>query len=224
MKNIIATLSLCAAASIMASCTLTNEEKAERLIKDTLKDYLYHPNSYKPISTTVDSSFIDVSTIEPIMKTRNEISDLMSEIDEYEREIESAETSMDIYAPNGYSSQFSRGQYARAKKEKEEAQTHLDRYVKKLSSEIASLKENVAKFHKGEFTGWAVSHRFRSNNGLGTLAIPEEMIFFCDKEFTSCIGYEADKLNDFTMLLKAVDEATCDEDIMDFCKENSFPL
>lgn len=32
--------------------------------------------------------------------------------------VESAESSMDIFAPNGYSSQYSRGEYARAKKRK----------------------------------------------------------------------------------------------------------
>ena len=46
-------------------------------------------------------------------------------------DIESAETSMNIYAPDGYSSQFTRGEYARAKKEKEEAQSDLDKYAKK---------------------------------------------------------------------------------------------
>ena len=181
MKKAIVTLSLCAVALIMASCTLSNDEKAEKLVKETLKDYLYHPDSYEPISTRVDSMFIDVTTIEPIMKISGEISDLISKIDKCEMDIESAETSMNIYAPDGYSSQFTRGEYARAKKEKEEAQSDLDKYTKKLSGEIASLKENVAKYHKGEFTGWAVSHRFRSLNGAGSMTIPGEMIFFAIK-------------------------------------------
>lgn len=224
MKKAIVTLSLCAVALIMVSCTLSNEEKAEKLVKDTLKDYLYHPDSYESISTRVDSMFIDVTTIEPIMEISGEISDLISKIDKCEMNIESAESSMDIYAPDGYSSRFSRGEYARAKKEKEEAQSDLNKYTKKLSGELASLKENVAKYHKGEFTGWAVSHRFRSLNGAGSMNIPGEMIFFCDEEFTTCVGYEAGKFKDFVKILRTVDEATSDEDIMDFFKENSFSL
>lgn len=224
MKKAIVTLSLCAVALIMASCTLSNDEKAEKLVKETLKDYLYHPDSYEPISTRVDSMFIDVATIEPIMKISGEISDLISKIDKCEMDIESAETSMNIYAPDGYSSRFTRGEYARAKKEKEEAQSDLDKYTKKLSGEVASLKENVAKYHKGEFTGWAVSHRFRSLNGAGSMTIPGEMIFFCDKEFTNCVGYEVSKFEEFAKILKAVDEATSNEDIMDYFKDNSFLL
>lgn len=223
MKNVI-TLLFCAVALVMTSCTPSNEKKAESLVKETLKDYLYHPESYEPLSTKVDSMFIDVTTIEPIMEISDEIKDLMSKINRSKRKIESAESSMDIWAPDGYSSQFSRGEYARAKKEKEEAKSDLGKYTKKLSEQLTSLKENVAKYHKGEFTGWAVSHRFRSLNGAGSMTIPGEMIFFCDEEFTTCSGYEVDKFENFAKILKVVDEATSDEDIMDYFKENSFLL
>jgi len=102
------------------------------------------------------------------------------------------------------------------KKEKEEAKSDLNKYTKKLSEQLAFLKENVAKYHKGEFTGWAVSHRFRSLNGAGSMTIPGEMIFFCDEEFTTCGGYETDKFEDFVKILNAVDEATSDEDVIDY--------
>ena len=46
------------------------------------------------------------------------------------------------------------------------------------------------------------------------------MIFFCDKEFTSCSGYETNKFEDFVNVLKAVNDATSDEDIMDYFKDN----
>lgn len=217
-------LLFCAVALVMTSCTLSNEEKAEKLVQETLKDYLYHPDSYEAISTRVDSMFIDVTAIEPIMEISEEIKDLLSKINRCEREIESAESSMDIWTPNGYSSQYSRGEYARAKKEKEEAQSNLEKYNKKLSAQLTSLKENVAKYHKGEFTGWAVSHRFKSLNGAGSMTIPGEMIFFCDEEFTTCGGYESDKFQKFVDVLTAVDEAISDDDILDYFKENSFLL
>lgn len=221
MKNAI-NLLLCTVALVMTSCTLSNEKKAEKLVKETLEDYLYHPESYEPISTYVDSMFINVTTIEPIMEISGDIKDLISKIDRCKEKVESAESSMDFHAPHGYSSQYSRGQYERAKKEKEEAQSNLDRYIYKLSELLASLKENVAKYHKGEFTGWAISHRFRSLDDTGFMTIPGEMIFFCDKEFTTCGGgYEVDKFENFAKILKAVDEAISDEDIIDYFREDS---
>lgn len=168
--------------------------------------------------------FIDVTTIEPIMEIGEDIKSLMSKINICKIKIKSTESSMDIFAPDGYSSQYSRGEYARAKKDKEEAESDLDKYTKKLSEQLVSLKENVAKYHKGEFTGWVVSHKFRSLNGAGSMTIPGEMIFFCDKELTTCGGYEADKFENFVKILKVVDEATSDEDIIDYFREDSFLL
>ncbi len=52
------------------------------------------------------------------------------------------------------------------------------------------------------------------------MAVPGDMIFFCDKEFTTCDSYEANEIEEFAKTLKAVDEATSDEDIMDYFKEN----
>lgn len=224
MKKVIIPLLFCAVALILSSCTLSNEEKSEKLIKETLKGYLYHPDSYESIFTRVDSMFIDVATIDSIMEISDEIRYLIYKINRREGEIESAESSMDLWAPRDYSSQYSRGEYARAKKERDEAQSDLDKYTKKLSEQLASLKENVAKYHKGEFTGWAVNHRYRSLNGAGSMTIPCEMIFFCDEEFTTCVGYDADKFEGFAKVLEVVDKATSDEDIMDYFREDRFVI
>ncbi len=215
MKKLFVLLAL-----MMISCAPSNEEKAEKLIKETLKGYLFHPNSYESLLTRVDSMFIDASTIASIMEISDEIKDLIPQINKCKFNIEFAESSMDIWAPDGYSSRYSRGEYARAKKDKEEAQSALDKYTKKLSEQIASLKENVAKYHKGEFTGWVVSHRFRSLNGEGSMTIPEEMIIFCDEAFTTCFGYKIEEFETFAKMLEAVDEATSDEDIIDYFRGN----
>lgn len=209
---------------MLSSCAPSNEEKAAFLIKETLKAYLYYPDSYEPISTRIDSMFIDATTIEPIVETTNEIKRLLSKINRSKADIEHAESSMDIWIPDRFSSQFSRREYARAKKEKEEAQSDLKKYTRKLSEQLPVLKENAAKYYKGEFTGWIVSHRFRSLNRLGDISIPEEMIFFCDQEFSACGGYEVEKFETLTKLLNAVNEATSDEEITDYFEENVISL
>lgn len=201
---------------VLTSCTLSKEEKAEKLFKETL----YYPDSYVPLSTRVDSMFVDVTMIRPIMEISGEINDLMGKINECEYEISSAESSMDIYAPDGYSSQYSRRQYAQAEEEKNEAQSDLDRYTKKLSEQLLSLKKNVAKYHKGTFTGWAVFHTFRALDGTGEKTIPGEVLFFCDEKFTTCGGcYKAAEWERFSNILKVVDEADSDEDIIEYFKD-----
>ena len=56
-------LLFCAVALVFTSCTLSNEDKAEKLIKESLKGTLYHPESYEPISTRVDSAFINIENL-----------------------------------------------------------------------------------------------------------------------------------------------------------------
>lgn len=182
MKKVIIVLSL----SIMASCT-SNEKKAEDLIKDKLISL----DSYEPISTKVDSAFIDMAAIDPIIEICHEINNLTDQMNICE-------------------------QY------EEKTESYLYDSARKLSEKLASLKENVARYYKGEFTGWKVSHSFRylnrhsymSLNRFSPTPTEREMIFFCDKEFTDCFGYDADGFEIFTEILKAVNESTSDEDLM----------
>lgn len=83
MKKVIIVLSL----SIMASCT-SNEKKAEDLIKDKLISL----DSYEPISTKVDSAFIDMAAIDPIIEICHEINNLTDQMnicEQYEEKTES---------------------------------------------------------------------------------------------------------------------------------------
>lgn len=205
-NNIIILLS--AMSLVMTSCTHSNEEKAEELVKKTLKGYLYYPDSYVPISTKVDSMFVDVTAIESIMKISDNIKDLVAKISICKSKIKFTKYS-----------QCSREEYMRTK---DKTISDLDKYTKKLSKQLTSLKESIAKYRKDEFTGWFVTHRFRCLNGTGSMTIPGEMIFFCDKEFTTCVCYETDRLENFAEILEVVDEATSDEDITDYFWQCSF--
>lgn len=224
MKKIYFALLYCACVFSITSCALSNEDKAEKLIKETLKEHLFYPDSYESLSTIVDSMYIDPTAIEPIMEIKDDIEKTLTKINECEREIEHAESTMEIFAPDAYSTPYSRGSYKRAKEKKEKVVSDLDKYNNRLLDRLSSLKENVTKYHKGKFTGWIVRHRFRSRNGAGTMYVPGNMVFFCDKEFTSCFGYDSDKLEDFVQFLKVVDEATSFEEILDNIKEISYLL
>ena len=79
-------LLFCAVALIMISCTLSNEEKAEKLIQESLKGTLYHPESYKSISTQVDSAFINFENLAKVGELCEELGDLLDKESEYQRE------------------------------------------------------------------------------------------------------------------------------------------
>lgn len=51
---------------LVNSCSLSNEEKAEWLVRETVKKALYHLKSYEAISTQVDSMLFDMAILDSI--------------------------------------------------------------------------------------------------------------------------------------------------------------
>lgn len=50
-------LFLSACTLLLAACSQSPKEKAEALIKENLQSTLYHPDTYAPSSTQLDSAF-----------------------------------------------------------------------------------------------------------------------------------------------------------------------
>ena len=205
-------LLFCAVALIMISCTLSNEEKAEKLIQESLKGTLYHPESYKSISTQVDSAFINFENLD--------------KESEYQREYRSAESSKSIYAPNGwYYDEHSRVKYNQYKQECEEYKTKLEKIAPKIATAISELREVSQNLYSDKFTGWIVSHRFTSKNGANTMTIPGDMIFVCDTEFTRCgNGMDSDTFEKLFKFIKKISEAESDEELKEEIMESKYSL
>ena len=162
--------------------------------------------------------FIDASTIAPIIEAHDDIVDLIPKIESYKSAIKFAESAMNIWSEGFFSSNYQRGQYTQAKKEKEEAESNLNKSTQKLNNLIDNLKDYASKYYYGEFSGWVAYHKFKSLNGEGSISIPSEMIFFFDENFTTCNGYEVDTMMTLTDLIEAVNNATSDDDIIDYFK------
>ena len=106
--TLIAILGLC-------SCGKSKEEKAQEMAANYLKGVLYHFDSYEPLQTKVDSSFVALSTDREAIELTLDMLKLFQSAQEYADKIESAESSMEIWSPSGYSSAYSKGEYRRAK-------------------------------------------------------------------------------------------------------------
>lgn len=216
-------LLFCAVALVFTSCTLSNEDKAEKLIKESLKGTLYHPESYEPISTRVDSAFINFEQLATFGEICEELTDLLDKESEYQREMLSAERSKSIYAPNGwYYDSHSQTMYNQYKQEFEENKAKLEKIAPKIATTIDELKEVSKNIYSEEFTGWIVTHRFTSKNGANTMTIPGNMIFVCDTEFTRCSnGIDYDAFEKTFKLIKKVSEAETDEDLKELFLEST---
>lgn len=201
---------------IMTSCTPTNEDRAERLVSSCIKDCLTYPDSYESISTKIDSTRVNVSKIEEILEQTKEVASLGSKIRSLEFDVESAQSTMEIYAPDGYYySDFQRGQYNRAKAEYEECKSELQRLNEKLLEKTANLRTVTNSLYTDEPNGWIVTHRYRSNGDNGKQLPPQEMIFFCDMAIEHCQGWTSKQYEFITNIIKSINESETDNELLD---------
>jgi hypothetical protein len=201
---------------IMTSCTPTNEDRAERLVSSCIKDCLTYPDSYESISTKIDSTRVNVSKIEEILEQTKEVASLDSKIRSLEFDVESAQSTMEIYAPDGYYySDFQRGQYNRAKAEYEKHKTNLQQLTEKLKSKVQDLRVAAENLDDAENNGWIVTHRYRSKGDNGEQLPPQEMVFFCDLEFNHCQGWMSQQYEFISKIINYIVESESDEELLD---------
>lgn len=203
-------------ALLIASCAPTNEERAEKLVSGCIKDYLTYPDSYESISTKIDSTRVNVSRIEDILEQTKEVASLGSKIRSLEFDVESAQSTMEIYAPDGYYyTDFERGQYNRAKTEYEKHKTNLQQSTAKLQSKVQDLRVAAENLYDAENNGWIVTHRYRSKGDNGEQLPPQEMVFFCDLEFNHCQGWMSQQYEFITKIINYIVESESDEELLD---------
>lgn len=198
----------------LCSCGTSQEEKAQSMAANYLKGVLYHYDSYEPLQTKVDSSFVALSTDKEAIELTLDMLKLFQSAQGYADKVENAESSMEIWCPSGYSSAFSKGEYRRAKEERDSNQELLDKTKDRIHKQFFKIKsrqsylEAEAPLKMGDFDGWKVYHKFKSLNGTGTLDLFGEYVFFCDKDFNVESAYSKEDFDAINKIMVAISEST----------------
>ena len=188
---------------------------------------MFHPKSYEPISTRVDSAFVNFESLAKVGELCEELVEMLDKEQEYQRKYKSAESIMSIYAPTRYYyySEHSRVEYNQHKQECEEYKAKLEKLTPKINSAISELREASQNIYTEEFTGWIVSHKFTSKNGANTMTMPGDMIFVCDKDFTRCgNGMDSDAFEKLFKFIKNISKAESDDDLKEILIESKYYL
>lgn len=194
----------------LCSCGKSKEEKAQEMAANYLKGVLYHFDSYEPLQTKVDSSFVALSTDKEAIELTLDMLKLFNSAQEYADKVERAESSMEIWSPSGYSSAYSKGEYRRAKEERDNNQQLLDKIKDRIQNQFSKIKnrqsylEAEALLKIGDFNGWKVYHKFKSLNGAGTLDLFGEYVFFCDEDFNEKSAYTKEDYNAIAKVMTAI--------------------
>lgn len=161
---------------LLASCSKSLEDKANALIEEDIKKVLYHPETYDPAETQVDSAFTPFDDPAFYEKTV-QLCKLGMSIDKCDRNMKRAKTSMSIWG-GPYQSAFDRNEYKKAEDEyNENAQNKKSAEVKakKLANELKIMLDKEL-----QFIGFKARHRYRVNNNAGQ-TIFGEMKYLFDK-------------------------------------------
>lgn len=181
-------LFMVAATLLLASCVKTPEQKAEALIKEHLQKSLYHPDTYAPSETQVDSAFAPYDDPEFYEKTLK-FAKLGVAITKFDSEASSEKSSMAIWS-GPYQTSFGRNNYREAKDKYDVAISKL----KKAKEEAAALSEELKKMkeQKETFIGFIATHSYRANNNAGQ-TVSGNMEFLFDKDMKEIVAaYDMD--------------------------------
>ena len=178
-------------AIIMVACGQSQEQKAEYLIKESLKKSLYKPETYKPVETKVDSAFApydDPAFFEELA----ELGKINSEYEELESKAKHAKSSMAIWS-GPYMSAYGRNEYQEAKSDYEEANAKLEKLKTKGRKQFEKIANMLQVSNK--FIGYKAVHNYRADNNAGNTLIGNT-IFFIDKNFEEITySMEVDEYN-----------------------------
>lgn len=173
MKKI---LSFVAVVITAVSCSPSLESKAELLIQKNVKNSLYVPDSYDPVSTTaLDSAFAPLDAPEFYEKTLQLVK-LGVEIDKCDREAAHKQSSMALYESVPYPTAYDKAEYNEAKAEYEKAMETK----KKAEAKAMEIVEELRKLASQEpkFIGYKVTHRYRAQTNGGTTQFGQTLFLF----------------------------------------------
>lgn len=177
------------AALALTSCNNSPEKKIGKLIKEEVQTMLYHPESYDPVATEIDSAFSpenDPKALDLIL----EAMDVFEETMEVAEEMQEIKESMAIYQ-NPYSA-YDKEKYNGYKKKYDKGEAKLD----KLQEKATEIQTEVTKLEnqEPEFIGYTVAHRYRAKANNGNVVMADNY-FIVNKEMTEIIAsYDDEEL------------------------------
>lgn len=176
------------ASLLFAACGQSPEEKAKKLVEESVKKSLYHPESYEPVEVILDSAFAPKDDPE-VYEKAVKLCKLSKSGQEYEDNMKRAKSSMAIWS-GPYMSSYSRNEYNEAKEK-------FDYYSGKVEENTAKIQKIFNEIIKlcepgRRFIGFKVSHKFRAKNNNGDVLMGN-YVYLVDESLTNILAeYDTD--------------------------------
>lgn len=207
-----------AALMTIVACSQLPEDKANVLIKESMKKTLYHAETYDPVETVVDSAFTPFD--DPVFYEKMvRICKLGMDIDNYERIAKSEKRNIAHYQD------MLQLMYSNSDKERlnQAQENYNDCLAKKSEAEdkakllAEQLKAELQK--EPRFIGFKAKHRYRAQNNGGQTVFGETKFLF-DEDITQIV-YTWDMDEDEYKTVQVIFRQMRGEDVLDENEETS---
>lgn len=195
---------------LLAGCSKTPEEKAAKLAEEEIKKTLYFPDSYEMADLKLDSACE--------FQFKPEFYSCIEEFHEHEKsfgqlqlELNLAERSMDIWAPDEFSSSFERHQYASSKEKYERVLEKGQKLLEKAYNCVRVLKSFLKE--KNHFAGYVAEVSYRAKNNDDNVLMGSTYIML-DKNLEKVVAqYSTSYIEDILKTMDIMLEMALPEDI-----------
>lgn len=172
---------------LLTACNQTREEKADALITDIVKESLFHPESYSPVRTRVDSAFTpfdDPDFFKKALKL-SKINEKITQLKEEEYIENILVTYYDLLRiSSDHISYTSRENFKQMQEDYDNFMKQKAKTEEKAKKLMEELQKEMDK--KCIFIGFKVRHRFRTDNNAGETIFAESE-FLLDKDMKQII-------------------------------------
>lgn len=166
---------------VKTSVLMDNEkrlEMAKSAVRKLVCDDLYYPNSYDPVTTTVDSVFYSYMTDKVCIDAAIKLIDLRNSYSSAKASYEDDDWHIRFFG-NQKGPFLERERNGRAESAKE-----MKRLSKEIKEEQLRIKNrNLSR--DGEFIGWQVVHKYRVSNSNGVVSFGN-VLFVLDPQMKQC--------------------------------------
>ena len=166
---------------VKTSVLMDNEkrlEMAKSAVRKLVCDDLYYPNSYDPVTTTVDSVFYSYMTDKVCIDAAIKLIDVRNSYSSAKASYEDDDWHIRFFG-NQKGPFLERERNGRAESAKE-----MKRLSKEIKEEQLRIKNrNLSR--DGEFIGWQVVHKYRASNSNGVVSFGN-VLFVLDPQMKQC--------------------------------------
>ncbi|WP_278745948.1 hypothetical protein [Muribaculum intestinale] len=157
---------------------------AQNLIKNIICKDLYFPESYAPVSTSVDSVFHGPLTDAECLKAASELIKFKAQLPGAEDSYKEAVHTLKIFGSSGV--------FWRHAEEKKNAEERLNSLKSKIAKREDIIRQRDTS-NDGKFIGWQVAHRYRAQTKGGDPSI-SDVLYILNPDMTSWMfRYSLDK-------------------------------